>query len=254
MHIVATCSDSYRIPLSVMFTSLLMNKKSDLGINLYVLDGGITSENKEKIKNAVKKFNVSVTFLPILTDLFKGFYTMAYFGLENYYRIMIPQLMDADVEKAIYLDSDIIVRDDITKLWETNIDNYYIAAVEDPSGLPRCDSLSIPRKYGYFNSGVLLFNVKKWKDENLSLKIIQYIRNNMRKVFYMDQDALNANLYNKWLALNPKWNYQTSFLYHPILKNVNPSIIHYTTAYKPWLRGHPLQKEYFYYLEKTDWK
>lgn len=254
IHIVTTCSDNYAKPLAVMLTSLIINKKSQNPLNIYVIDGGISPVNKYKLTVSLEKYHIPIHFLTIDPSAFNGFRIIGYFGKENYFRILIPQLLGGDVQKAIYLDSDIIIKEDITELWNINIDQYYLAAVEDPAALDRCAPLSIPAQYKYFNSGVLVFNLKKWRENNVVFKIMQYIRINPNRVLYMDQDALNANLYDKWLKLDPKWNYQTSYTLFPLLNKIKPAIIHYTTYKKPWLLGHPLQHEFFYYLGMTNWK
>ncbi len=253
IHIVTTCSDKYTKPLAVMLTSLVLNKKSQNPVKIYVIDGGISPLNKYKLVLALQKYQIPIHFLIIDSSVFNGFRIIGYFGKENYFRILIPQLLELDVNKAIYLDSDIILKEDVTELWNTNIDNYCLAAVEDPAALDRCAPLSIPPQFKYFNSGVLVFNVIKWRENNLSDKIMHYTRSNPFKVLYMDQDALNANLFDKWLKLDPKWNFQTSYLINPILHKIKPAIIHYTTANKPWTTGHPLQYEYYRYLSMTAW-
>lgn len=254
IHIVTTCSDKYAKPLAVMLTSLILNKKSENPVKIYVIDGGISPINKLKLLVSLQKYKIPIHFLTIDSSKFHGFRVTGYFSKENYFRILIPQLLGDDVKKAIYLDSDIIIKADITELWEINIDSYFLAAVEDPAALDRCAPLSIPPQYKYFNSGVLVFNLTNWRENNVVERIMEYTRNNPFKVLYMDQDALNAILYDKWLKLDPRWNYQTSYMINPLLYNIKPGIIHYTTFNKPWTTGHPLEQEYFHYLSMTNWK
>ncbi|MFY0543721.1 glycosyltransferase family 8 protein [Brevibacillus sp. H7] len=255
IHIVTTTNDNYAKHLAVMLNSLLVNKVSGNPVKIYVLYGNLFQQNKHKLNRAIKKFNVTIKFLKVNKSLFnnikvRGF--SRYLSKETYYRISLPDLLNKDVQKALYLDTDVIVTDDITKLWNTNIDDYTIAAVKKPN-FDRYKDLSIPKKANYFNAGVMLINVQRWREEDISKKVLEFIHNNPSKIQFYSQDPLNAILHGKWLKLGPEWNYTTAHL--KLLKRpIHPSIIHYTGPKKPWNHGHPLQKDYFKYSYATLWE
>lgn len=253
MHIVAVSNDLYAKHTAVMLHSILENKNSDHHIKLYII-GNISNENQQRINRVTQKFGVTVQFYSVSNSIFKGFKLYGYFKKEAYYRILIPDLLDDDIEKAIYLDSDIVVKDDITKLWNMNIDNYYLAAVQATGKCAhkiRKKILGIPIDYKYFNSGVMVLNLKKWRKGNISSKVIEFARKNPAKLRFIDQDSLNAILYNNWLELSPIWNYTTLFIKTNPQKD--PSIIHFTGKSKPWSSYHPLKKEYIKYEKKIRW-
>lgn len=118
----------------------------------------------------------------------------------------------------------------------------------------------------YFNSGLLIINVDRWRKEKITDKVIQYIKENQDILFYPDQDALNVVLQEKWYSLEFRWNQISLFhnmnitesSYAHEIQNAldNPAIVHFTEASKPWqyLNSHPNKKDYFYYLNLTGWR
>ncbi|GHH99572.1 glycosyltransferase family 8 protein [Neobacillus kokaensis] len=255
IHIAAVSNDIYAKHTAVMFISILENNKSNSNLHFYIV-GNLSLENQMKIRNSLAGYPADVVFFPVDKNRFKGFKLYGYFKKEAYYRLLLPEVLDETIKKVIYLDSDIIVKHDIIGLWNVNLNNHFLAAVQD---LGSCASkarkrvLSIPRRAGYFNSGVLVIDLEKWRKNNTAERVIQYAKKNPRKLRSIDQDAMNAVLYNKWLKLHPTWNYITVRIRkRKIIKN--PAIIHFTGPKKPWKsHRHPLRYEYFRYLKSTKW-
>jgi lipopolysaccharide biosynthesis glycosyltransferase len=168
----------------------------------------------------------------------------------------------------LYLDTDIVVCKNLKPLWDLNIENYTIAAANEIN-FDGPSRLGFDEKYKYFNAGILLINAQKWVSQNLQETLFSYIKLHANKLTFWDQDALNANLYNKRLTLEPQWN-QLSPVFEVDLKTLlkvysaeeikeiktSPAIIHYSGSSKPWnyLNIHPFKSEYYKYLSLTDWK
>lgn len=252
IHLVAATNEKYAVHLGVMLASLMANKNSKRPIRIYILNENLSDRTKLNLKGIAEKKNAKVQFISIKNSVFDTFKVRGYIGKEMYYRISIPEVLDKNINKVLYLDCDIVVMEDITKLWKTKIDDYCAAAVGSVSKLNRAKSLSIPKSYGYFNSGVMLINLKKWREHRITPKVIDYIKNNREKLIDPDQDALNAVLYDKWLKLDPKWNFTTNRFNDPE-KNIKPAIIHFTGKRKPWNFGHPMEKEYHHYRKTIKW-
>ncbi|MGG3558749.1 glycosyltransferase family 8 protein [Peribacillus frigoritolerans] len=249
IHLAAATNDEYALYLGVMLESLLANKVSKNPLKIYILYENISKQNKFNLNEIVRKYNQDICFISMANSMYDGFKVTEYITKEMYYRISISDLLDPNINKVLYLDCDLVVKKDITKLWKTEMGDYFVAAVESASRNSRKEDLLIPDSYGYFNSGVLLINLAKWRQHNISNNVIDFIKNNPSKLIYPDQDALNAILYDKWLQLNPKWNYTSAHAKR--LKKRNPAIIHFTGKKKPF--GHLLEKEFFYYLNKITW-
>jgi lipopolysaccharide biosynthesis glycosyltransferase len=259
IHIASTSNNKYAKHLGVMLTSLMENKASKRPVIVHIIDGGISTKNKSKLLQISQKYNfqLNLKFLSINTSSFKRFMTSHHITKETYYRISIPDLLDQHIDKVIYLDGDVIVKDDITILWNKNIKKYHLAAVE--GGLGRNRKQILPKGYNYFNAGVMLINLEKWRKDNISSKVFNYIKYNSSKCVAWDQDALNAVLYGKWLELHPKWNVLTAFFHFKKKKyekaKQKPSIIHFAGASKPWHKKnkHRFKNEYHKYLRKLKW-
>ncbi|MGG3888368.1 glycosyltransferase family 8 protein [Metabacillus fastidiosus] len=254
MYIVTATSDNYAKPLGVMLNSLLENLENKDNVNIFIIESNISNNNKLKLEKIGERFNIQVKFIAIDDNLFNSFKRkFKRITKEAYYRIMIPELLSNHITKALYLDCDMIVRKDISKLWNINIDNYFLAAVEDLGILKKSiKRLSLPQGSSYFNSGLLLINLQKWRENNISTKVIQFIKNNHEIIKFMDQDPLNSILYDKWLKLEYEWNYTTG--HQKKIKIDDSAIIHFTGNKKPWNSEHPYKQEYLKYLSSSAWE
>ena len=130
-------------------------------------------------------------------------------------------------------------------------------------------------KYSYFNAGVLLIDLEKWRNINAGKIILDYYKANNGRLFANDQDAINGALVGKIYTLLPKYNFYNIFYQYPykFLKRMmepvkyisendfnecvkNPIIIHYLGEERPWRAGnhHKYKNDYIKYLSKTPWK
>jgi lipopolysaccharide biosynthesis glycosyltransferase len=270
IRIIAASDDRYVPHLGVMLISLCENTRSRNRIHIYIIDGGISPVNKEKLLRIAEKYQVSFCFLTINISEFEGLVVSSYWTIVTYYRLVIPDLLDSSIDKVLYLDCDLIITDDIAHLWDIDISSWYLGAVisvgvENGEYLRDWKyRLNIPSGNKYFNSGVMLINLNLWRKEKIHRKIIDFIIKNPEKILAADQDGLNAFLYDKWLPLPVRWNRQT-ILHKIILTNKdpeyieainNPGIIHFTDRVKPWHFSdeHPSKKDYEHYLAMTEWK
>lgn len=247
IHIVTSTNESYARYLAVMLTSLFQHKASKHAVKVYILHGGISKTAMYKLWKLVRKNKAKIRFIRVKEKLLRGIKTNKRYGKEAFYRLFIPELLSDHIEKALYLDCDLIVKKDITELWNTDLSGHYLAAVQDPSR-SRWRSLRIPRG-SYFNSGVLLLNLKKWRKRKITKRVIDFIRTNPDKIHYADQCGLNGVLYRKWKKLDRVWNYPSFRLY----RYGRPAIIHYMSPKKPW-NGKPRGRhEYKHYHKITPW-
>ena len=160
----------------VTMCSILSNAK---GVNekysFYVLSD-ISEEKFETLFEPIKyKLNniypFEYKYIKMNNSDFDGVVHDKRVGISAYYRLKLPSLLNE--EKVIYLDSDLVVTDDISKLWNYDIDNYYLGAVEDKySDIMGCQA-NLPEGETYINSGVMLMNLKNFRCDNLEEKIFK---------------------------------------------------------------------------------
>jgi lipopolysaccharide biosynthesis glycosyltransferase len=283
IKIVCAADDNYAMPLAVMLYSLLKHLNRQSFLEIFVIDGGITQKNKTKIIQSLKLYQnqFKINWLnPENSQLFSQIKTAKvshHITLAAYYRLLIFDLLAVDIDKIIYLDSDLLIRHDLTYLWSTPLNDYCIAAIQD-MGLPYVSSrygLAIHRKLDispetkYFNSGVMIINLTQWRQEEISQKVLDFLTKYSEKIRWHDQDALNAIFAGKWLEIDPRWNqipyilnlksWQDSPFSEDVFNQVinEPYIIHYATENKPWkykATPRPNDNLYFEYLDQTVWK
>ncbi|PAE12567.1 hypothetical protein CHI02_09045 [Niallia circulans] len=266
LNIVYSVDNNYIQHFVASLTSLLENYLGESKINIVVIDGGIEVCKKKFLVELVDKYNATLSFEKINNEQLNGVNLKGHIAEAAYYRLMIPDLFfDNNIEKVVYLDCDVIVRDDIRKLWDINIGDCVIGAIKlnEYNGY---DKIDVPKDAHYFNSGVLVINLDKWRKEQITRKAFEYIKSYPEKLIAHDQSILNYLLYDKWYQINYKWNLRTQ-LFSLDYKTAgfdniesfeevkdNPSIVHFTTASKPWhyVNNHPFKNEYFYYLDKSE--
>jgi lipopolysaccharide biosynthesis glycosyltransferase len=189
----------------------------------------------------------------------------AHYSIDNYTRLWMADFFPASVGKVLYLDSDMIVAGDIGGLWRADLGEAILGAVTIP-GSTRCAAFGIPEDYGYFNSGVLVVDLARWRQENIFAQLLEYLGANSDKIVDADQDVLNACLYDRRLALPYIYNAISPFFfdYHPMGMSEaeiaavrdQARIIHFNGASKPWsyLCRHPRRADYWRYLARTEWR
>lgn len=275
MNIVICVDHRFVMQCGVLSYSICVNNK-DVDIHFFIMtDNTFTLEDKKDITDIVKTYNNEniVDFVLVDDKYVKDFawYEQGYYTIQTFYRIFMPILLSSTIDKVLYLDGDIVVRDSLKKLWNLSMDNYAIAATPDGG---TCGSFDIYNrlKYsidlGYFNAGVMLVNLKYWRDNDLSKKMIEFLYNN-RNCLLGDQDALNFVLKECKLHLPMMYNVQPPFLFD--YRNMrfsiyqykeeldearrNPVVLHFAGC-RPWEKGcdHPYKDEFFKYQSKTKWK
>jgi lipopolysaccharide biosynthesis glycosyltransferase len=273
IEVVFTIDENYVQHCAVTITSLC-NNTPNAKINISIVHNGISKKNISKLNKYLKSFvNINqVNWLEINPELLKDAPLTHHVSLATYYRILLPDILDKNLNKVLFLDSDLIIRENITPLWQTEISQFsHAGVIEYGTDHQHKKSIGISEDSLYFNAGVMLINLDYWRDYNISQKAVQYIRENKEQITLWDQDVLNYIIESKWLPVEPKWN-ATAIVFKSELweqrgfasqlceqleqvKN-NPSIIHFTGSAKPWhyYHNHPHKNDYYYYLKKTPWR
>jgi lipopolysaccharide biosynthesis glycosyltransferase len=177
-------------------------------------------------------------------------------------------LLPSNIKIALYLDSDIIINNNILDLLNTDISNYVLAAVTDAlvdkNEIVR-SKLFLSEKAHYLNAGVLLINVERWRSEKIGSRALQFCISNPESITNLDQCAINYIIQGKFYVLDERWNFQfhsmmriSPYRFHPsALKEASSAaIIHFSGGNKPWLFlcEHPMKGLYFNYLKYTVWR
>lgn len=232
--IVFSTNDKFAAFTSVAIESIIQNGNKCNEYDIYVFHTRLSKDNIEKMES-IRSKNVKVECINITSYInLDDFYETKDYTYEIYYRYYASYILKYD--KIIYLDSDIIVIDDIAKLFNENIENYSIAAITDFEHYMHPKNLD-------FNSGVMVINSKKFEENKIREKCIELIKKGIFE--FPDQDALNEVCKNDVYRLLPKYNYQVSLAYyHKFKRRIGkkkyrnlfldkPQIIHFSYVTKP---------------------
>ena len=281
LHVVMAADVKYSPYMGTSILSLLENNVDCFKtINLYIIDNGISEENQKKLleqSNSYKNTNMSFFHLE---ERFSLLHPLVENGWDNtiYGRFFLDDVIDKDVEKVLYLDSDTIVKASLSDLIATDITEYCLAGATDIEQDFKKEYLDMDSTSHYINSGVLLVNMKKWRELKIVDRLIEFVNTFPKKLTCPDQDAINAVCGNMTLILPIKYNfgwmlseshlqwdyYKCNFHYsydelYDTVKDsyANVVVFHYFGPYKPWRREEcpsGFEKPFLYYYNKSVWK
>ena len=257
--IAMAADNNYTYPLIVAMTSILENKNPDTKIDFYVmLSGDFLDENKAKIMSLQNKYDHCHITLIDMKDKLKDVYISRHVTEATYYRLMLASILP-ELDKVLYLDSDIIVQKDLSDLYSQDLENYYLAGVLEtqacrPNRKAKPETDYFLLTFGnnnfdskYVNAGVLLFNLNRIRKNSIEPKLIESATKYNHK--YHDQDVLNIMCYDQILRLPVTYN-MASFFCVP----EQQAIIHYIVVPKPWSNPRRrLANLWWEYAKKTDY-
>ena len=238
---------------------------------IHLLSEGITVENKQAVEEIIHRYNGEFRYYKVASELLEQcpIKENDHLTIATYYRLFMSERLPPTLDKVLYLDCDLVVNGSLYELWNIELEDNAVAAMEEMGGaLPDAyERLSYDKQYGYFNAGVLLINLKYWREHKVVGLFNEYIAGNEVRLVAHDQDVLNALFHDKYLPLSCKWNVEETFYHYSFIERKafdkgllailrHPVILHYTWKPKPWQPKckHPLRINYFYYREKTIWR
>lgn len=269
-HVLCATDNNFAQHCAVMVCSLLSNNKHYQWC-IHVLENSLTTDNKNKLLSVTNEFKQSLVFHTIPSTIAAELRVGKDSAVSDaaYWRLYVASIInDMSIERLLYLDCDIVVNGDLSPLYNIDMAEYTIAAIRDinnPAKDSQRQSISFSYRDRYFNSGVLLINMNKWREEGIEKKLVDCAKKLNSKLF-PDQDPLNKVFRGKWLELSPVWNRFSLVRYQDVyFQNkadeldyiYHPRIIHYASPVcRPWMRMRHVkfQKEYDIYLAKTPWK
>lgn len=261
--------DTAYVPhMAATIASIISNSK-DCQFRFFVIHDGISDEDRKRVEAVAPGHQFE---WPVITDSrMLNLGTRHHINRSTYYRFAIPELLPATTSKVLYLDSDLVVLRDIRELWNTGMQGHPIAAVQDPmvdyKGFAKRWDLPASER-GYFNAGVLLFDLDYIRSQNVFEPAFDLMLNRWDDLDFGDQCILNILFWDNWMKLDPTWNVQRCMVLqepnHTAYADASafptgrrPKIIHYTEHNKPWSVDayHPYPWSYYKYLRHTPyWK
>ena len=233
LNICMASDDNYIQHMGISIISIMENSFQD--VNIHILNNDISKNNIQNLKTIEKKYkHLKLIFYDIHEYFEKkniekiisnelrnnDFYNLL--GISAFSRLFLEDILPQDIDKVLYLDSDTIVLNSLSELFNIDLYNYYVAGV--------IDIISNITKYFYqgtkelknpfINSGVLLINLKKWREIKFSKQSISLIKEYDDKNFLHDQNIINIICNENILFLESKYNMMSEFYYVKYEKNL----------------------------------
>lgn len=281
-HIVYASDDRFSEILGVSLTSLYVNTKDMDDVIVYILDNGISNENKMKIEYLSKKYGktgpVWIKSLNIC-EVLSMKVAIDRGSLAQYARLFVSRLLPFDLDRVLYLDCDIIINKSIKALWNLDLQNKTIGALMDAFSKYYRANIDLQPDDIMFNSGVMLIDLTRWKEQKVEERLLNFIKRKNGRIQQGDQGALNAILSHDTYCFEPCFNSVTIFhdfnylemlIYRKppngfytaeqVQKAVNdPNIVHFTSSFlskRPWMVGceHRYVGLWLKYKDLSPWK
>lgn len=251
--------DNYVPFLAVSIKSLLDNASKENFYNIHILTDGISEENQNRLQELMTE-NSKLIFDNVgehvkkirarLDATLRDYYTVSIF-----YRLFIAALYP-NYKKAIYLDCDIAVIGDISKMYEIDLGDNILGAVPDdviascePYQRYATEAVGVEYK-NYFNSGVLLMNLEEFRKAKIKERFVFLLIKYNFETVCPDQDYLNVLCKNRVKYLERGWDRMS------VDEDYDGEIylIHYNNFFKPWYYdGIPYEKYFWEYAKKTSY-
>jgi lipopolysaccharide biosynthesis glycosyltransferase len=269
IRVFTIADDAYALPLAVMVRSLIEHHRPCRKLQITIVDGGISAENRQRLETSWRNAGPSdlvawrfvspqygdVTVLPVWGRI----------PLVTYSRLLAPAYADDKTGRIAFLCPDTLILTDLAAFYESDLKGAVVAAARDPyipvvsaiDGLSNWRGIGMTAETPYFNAGVLLIDLKLWQSERISDRALEYISRERRHLRQYDQDALNAVLAGRWMELDPRWQaHPRTWHALGIRPPADPYIVHFSGRLKPWLYpgADPSDRVFFKFLDRTAWK
>lgn len=279
LHFLYASDERFAEVLAVSLDSLLDHHKHIKTCHVYIFNNGMSNDSLGKLQKLADGYGRTLHILP-MEDMkcFTGVEVscQSKITLTAYYRLFAAKLLP-DVDRLIYLDCDTLVCDALDKLYEVEL-MYTCGAVAEKWSGHMLKLLELDKAGEMFNSGMLLIDLKAWREQDMYRRFVDYIGSNHGRIFFEDQGVLNAVLRNQIDILPARYNVITCYFEFGIVGSrisyggtlpygeeeikeamIHPAIVHFTNCYtcaRPWVTGstHPYADEWLRRKRNTPWR
>jgi lipopolysaccharide biosynthesis glycosyltransferase len=290
--VLCAADDRYARPLAVTLLTAGETMEKGHELTVYLVDNGLSEQSLMMLKETLAGLPVHLEMVPRQELGIEDLGVSHHISRTAYLRLFADRWLPSSLDQVLYLDSDLLIAESLTELWRRPLGENFCLAVPDIA-CPYIDSRLAPKSFRehapytaayrpipnyrelgldggsyYFNSGVMLLNLRRWRNEQMGERLLECLRNNREHVWCWDQYALNAVLAGHWERLPLRWNAGSHLFEFPSRvpgpidseefreMRERPAIVHFTTEFKPWDFGnqHPWRDRYFEALDRTAWK
>ena len=214
LHVACAVDGGYVPHSAALVHSVLANGGGEDVVVHYLHGADLRRRNRRRLGAMAADAGGTIVFHEIPSQRVAGLPVRDYFTIAMWYRIYLPELV-AEADRVLYLDVDTIVAAPLPELFATDLDDAYVAAVENiplPWLPNRAHDLGLP---AYFNSGVLLLNLDAMRADDRTRALEDSARSRAADLLWPDQDVLNIVLGERRVALHPRWNAMNALFAYP---------------------------------------
>lgn len=258
VNIFFSCDDGYIPFMAVTLASIKDNCDPFRSYRIRILHTGVSAENIKKITDDFDSKDFKISFENISREvraLSDKLHTRDYYSRSTYYRLFIPELFP-QLDKALYLDSDIAVLGDISELFDIELGDNLVAAVPDGFvGSVKKLRQYVEHRVGvidsryYFNAGVLLMNLREMRNMRFS-HVFTELLSKVKFAVAQDQDYLNAICRGRVRYVGYEWNAMPGYCPIP---ECDVKLAHYNLDSKPWHKNVQFGEVFWDYAEHTSY-
>jgi lipopolysaccharide biosynthesis glycosyltransferase len=269
------CVDRAFLPYAELVVGSFLRWNAPAAFHIFIPEGQLEPTCIERISNRLKAANSTLQWDVVEMAELSGVQMPVQLSPATLLRILVPELLPAEVRRFLYLDCDVVVRDRVDELMHFDLQGRSFAAALEYA----CATQSIINRngmseyfesidlkfsaYSYFNAGVMIVDAPRWRERKLTQRVLNWLTNCQRELRHGDQDALNACLSDEWAELPPRFNWapnawrmfsQSGMIPEEFESRAKvireaqkkPAIIHYVGP-KPW------DREYYKYTDYHIW-
>lgn len=266
IQILTTLNETYLPRLQVLLTSIRASQPEETA-DIWLMHSGIPQEDLEPV--ARQCGDMGYGFHPLMIDstAFDGAPVSRQYPREMYYRLLAPFFLPEHLHRILYLDPDILVINPLRPLWETDLRGNLFAAAAHTGKTELANNINQLRlgtDHNYYNSGVLLIDLDRARQEIRAEELFEYVREHAKELLLPDQDILNAVYGSRTLEIDDSiWNYDARNYNNYLLRSAgmcdmdwvmqNTAVLHFCGRSKPWQKGyiHRFGLLYKHYEELT---
>ena len=252
--IVLACDDDYLKPTVVAARSAL--RSTDRELRVFVVGLDLNDASVSLLRSRIGLPLELIPFPPGKLDMLPWTGRPA----SVWVRLFIGSIIPADVSRAVWIDSDMLVRGPIDQLLDTRLQEMTIAACRDywipthaDSGIGLSQVAGTPQGMTYFNAGMLVVDLDRWRADGVEDALVSFAGRSEVVLENADQDVLNAVMWDAWLPLPQTWNYPAQFVSNSSFAS---HIVHFFGARKPWVvacENAHFQREYRKAAKEIGW-
>ena len=239
---------------AVSMRSMAEHASAVADLRFHVMVNGVAPRDRDALSRSVTHTvpRASVEFVSFDPREVRHLQRSSLITRTAYARLFIDEALPEEAPRCIYIDCDLLFERDVGELWRLDLGGRTVGAVDnalwdDPARYQQRLGLERPE---YFNSGVLLVDMNRWRRLAIGEKALRFAERTGDRLILHDQDALNGALQGDWIPLAPTWN---SWVIHPELHPDSRAVFHFMGAPKPWHADYSgrFADKFFAYLDRT---